>query len=353
MQIRYFLPRALFGATEFTDEKPSADIPHMRIGIFPVENPLGTVPLILGRSEAIEKYAHDAIALLNQKGLKVIVIENRGQGGSSRFTEVLKKNYIPDFGPLAQDISDLFRSKFFRDETVGPLVVVAHSQGAHILERALVDDPSLKDRMQGLILNAAMMGIYTPLPGLFSLAAKVANYKVRRGAGAKYMISKKLFPDMRFISVYDCRITRSATRLWDWQNTLLEKGHLFQHGTTWGWFAAASNSMAYVNRRIASMIRPRDCYPKFTKFIVAEDDIVICNKAIHARGRKLGIERIIVPGCAHETLFDTNESVECVLNCIAKTFKACDVILRDIDRSSRPFVTHMPRVIPLAQSAVA
>jgi lysophospholipase len=91
----------------------------------------GTVVLLQGRSEFIEKY-FETIAQLLKRGFAVATMDWRGQGGSARQLKNPRKGHIDDFSLFERDLGALV------DDVLGPSCPqpwfgLAHSMGGAIM----------------------------------------------------------------------------------------------------------------------------------------------------------------------------------------------------------------------------
>ncbi len=75
----------------------------------PTGTPLGTVVLIQGRAEFIEKYAMEVAGELLARGFAVYAVDLRGQGLSSRILPDHDKGHIDDFATYVADLSSFPR----------------------------------------------------------------------------------------------------------------------------------------------------------------------------------------------------------------------------------------------------
>jgi lysophospholipase len=105
----------------------TADGAKLRAALFPVENARGTVVLMAGRSEFIEKY-FDVINDLQRRGFSVATMDWRGQGLSSRILPVTEKGHINDFGTFKSDLRN-FVEDFVKPRFGGPYILMTHSMG--------------------------------------------------------------------------------------------------------------------------------------------------------------------------------------------------------------------------------
>jgi lysophospholipase len=91
----------------------------------------GTVTLLQGRAEFIEKY-YETIAQLLERGFAVATMDWRGQGGSARPLKDRHKGHVDDFAIYERDINALV------DDVLGPSCPqpwygLCHSMGAAIM----------------------------------------------------------------------------------------------------------------------------------------------------------------------------------------------------------------------------
>lgn len=144
--------------------------------ILPAHEARGTVVLIQGRSEFIEKYFEVARELLARK-FSVVTFDWRGQGLSSRQLSDRHKGHVGDFSEFDSDLH-VVMERVVREYSVKPYVGLAHSMGGNILLRYLHDNPHEFDRA---VLTAPMLAVKTaPFPlwaarGLANLSTATGN----------------------------------------------------------------------------------------------------------------------------------------------------------------------------------
>nr|WP_321443759.1 alpha/beta hydrolase [uncultured Cohaesibacter sp.] len=128
---------------------------HLRTALWPatVPNPKGTICLLHGRAEFIEKY-YEVICELRQKGFAVATFDWRGQGASDRMLSDPLKGHVRRFSDYGRDL-DQFMKQIVLPDTPPPHFALAHSMGGLILlsnlpqmrtlfERALITTPLLE-----------------------------------------------------------------------------------------------------------------------------------------------------------------------------------------------------------------
>ena len=114
----------------------------------------GTIVLLHGRSESIEKY-FETIRDFNAMGLWVATYDLRGQGRSKRLLKNPSKGHLRHFSDYEHDL-DLFLQQIVLPDTRLPFFLVAHSTGALI---ALSAAPNLTNRIERMALAAPFVGL--------------------------------------------------------------------------------------------------------------------------------------------------------------------------------------------------
>lgn len=122
--------------------------------------PQGTVVLLTGRTEYIEKY-FETIRDLIARDFAVVTFDWRGQGGSDRALTTSLAGHVSDFSVFDADF-DFVLDSFAYGAGPGPRVLLAHSMGGHLALRALHRRPHA---FAAAILSAPMLGVKTaPFP---------------------------------------------------------------------------------------------------------------------------------------------------------------------------------------------
>ncbi|HYD04747.1 MAG TPA: alpha/beta hydrolase [Reyranella sp.] len=99
----------------------------------------GTVIVLGGRGEFIEKYATEVMGELLDRGFAVMSLDWRGQGLSDRpLPAQHEAGHIDRFETYVDDLR-LFIDMIVMPEARGPLVVLCHSMGAHIVTRFVAE----------------------------------------------------------------------------------------------------------------------------------------------------------------------------------------------------------------------
>lgn len=139
--------------------------------------PNGTVILLGGRKEFLEKYSETA-GDLNRIGFDVYSFDWRGQGLSARVLPDRSKGFIRDYDEYLQDLQ-VFFDTVIPAKTRRPIYFLAHSMGGHLALRFL---HRCRTEIDGAVLSAPMIDIRTdPYPRwlvrlLIQMALKVGRH---------------------------------------------------------------------------------------------------------------------------------------------------------------------------------
>lgn len=126
----------------------------VRVATWPAttSSPKGTICLLQGRSEFIEKY-YEVIAELRQRGFAVATFDWRGQGGSDRMLSNPLKGHVNRFDDYGRDLQ-AFVKRHVLPDCPPPYFALAHSMGGLILLHNL---PQLRTIFDRAILSAPLI----------------------------------------------------------------------------------------------------------------------------------------------------------------------------------------------------
>ena len=139
----------------------------------------GTVVLLQGRNEAIEKY-FETIANLNARGFGVVTFDWRGQGGSERLLRESRLGHIKHFGQYLIDLECVMQEVALPD-CHPPYHVLAHSMGGLI---ALHASSRLTNTVERMVLLAPLIGFASGVPSL-AMLGRLSNAARWLGFGAR------------------------------------------------------------------------------------------------------------------------------------------------------------------------
>ncbi|MDQ0458192.1 alpha/beta fold hydrolase [Rhizobium paknamense] len=137
----------------------------------------GTVVLVHGRSECIEKYA-ETIRDLTRKGLWVATYDLRGQGLSDRPLKDPLRGHVRRFTDYERDLESFLEKVALPDARL-PLFLMAHSTGGLI---ALATAPKLGNRIQRMVLSAPFVGLHGEIMAASKIFA-LARFACLLGVG--------------------------------------------------------------------------------------------------------------------------------------------------------------------------
>ncbi len=255
--------------------------------------PRGTVLLLNGRTEFIEKYL-EAVQELRSRRFAVWSLDWRGQGLSSRLLPNPMPGHAVRFTDYLDDL-DLLLRLVLPGLQGRPLVLLAHSMGGHLGAWMLARRPGVFARA---VLCAPMvdfrrkrglpLGMVRLLAGAAHLVPGVA---ARPGPG-----TSRLPPLDRLFGgnpLTGCPARYAADIAWLRNQPALQVG-----GATWGWLRAASASIAALGRPAAARAITLPVL-----VLVAGDDQLVDNRATRRFAARLpDAELVEFPGARHELL---------------------------------------------------
>ena len=203
----------------------------------------GTVVIVQGRSEFIEKY-FEVIADLRRRGFAVAAFDLRGQGGSERTLANRRKGHVVAFTEYDRDLA-IFIDEIVRPALPEPLIGLGHSLGGNILLRAAQDEASPFARMILLSpmveIHDGMLGASRGLVTLYSNIASLCGFATAcvRGGGNE---------PTDLTEFEGNRLTSDFVR-WSRIKSILEAAPDLAVGApTVGWLRAALRSCAMLSR---------------------------------------------------------------------------------------------------------
>ncbi|MDX5594701.1 alpha/beta hydrolase [Pseudovibrio sp. SPO723] len=194
----------------------------------------GTVTLVQGRAEFIEKY-FETIEELRSRGFFVLTYDLRGQGGSDRLLKNRHKGHVSSFQRYVDDLHAVLDNLALSD-LPGPHYLLAHSTGAAIVMTA---NQRLRTKIDRAVLSSPFVEL--PMnPALLSMARAIAVGLVAVGMGGYYVPGGKNWqPDAYEGNV----LTADRTRFERGQKYLAEFPDLQLGSPTLGWFWTVSRAL--------------------------------------------------------------------------------------------------------------
>ncbi|RWE38525.1 MAG: alpha/beta hydrolase [Mesorhizobium sp.] len=264
----------------------------IRYGLFAaVTRPLrGTVVLLGGRNECIEKY-FETIRDLAARGFGVATLDWRGQGDSDRLIRDRQRGYVRSFRDYTADLEQFFEEIVLPD-CRGPYYILAHSAGAVI---TLLAAPSMVNRVRRMVLIAPFLTL-PDLPVSIGTVRRICSLFCALGLGRLYAAwgprPRHTLPFEANTVTSDPQRYRRNTRIYE------EYPQLALGGPTIRWLqAAAKASEAISDPDFMARIQ----VPLL--IIAAGADQVVSTKAVekYARNLRLG-SLLMIDGAKHEIL---------------------------------------------------
>ena len=249
----------------------------------------GTVILLQGRNECIEKY-FETIGDLQKAGLGVATFDWRGQGGSQRLLRNPRRGHVRRFASYVADLEQFYQDIVLPDCRL-PLFVLAHSTGALI---ALLAAPGLVNQVQRMVLCAPLLmisGLPLSMPNLRRVTGLVRFF----GAGAMRVGGRRgdeLPPFDGNVLTSDPERFRRNVAIYE------EHPELALGSPSIGWVNAACKAaaMATDSEFLAGIHIP-------TLFVAAGADRVVSTRMIEDCARRMRSASLLtIDGARHEML---------------------------------------------------
>jgi lysophospholipase len=272
-------------AAPANDSAPPAEIAPAR----------GTVFLLQGRSEFIEKYGEVAAELL-ARGFSVATLDWRGQGGSARQLRDPRKGHVEDFSDYLLDLEALIAAADLRGMPE-PYGMLAHSTGGAIALTALEQGVT---RFRRIVTTSPLVGIAglsaprgARLLTRFLASIGLSGFYLPTGGAASHV--EKSF-DGNVLTSDPARFAASGRWI------AAEPG-LAIGDPTIGWLDATFDALA-------TFAEEGFCAENSTPvlMILAGDDQVVDSAAAEALAQRMrGASALTLRGSRHEILIERDE----------------------------------------------
>lgn len=269
---------------------------NIRYARFPATgSPLkGTVTILQGRAEFIEKYFETARDL-QRRGFCVVAFDWRGQGGSDRLLKRRQVGYVDSFEDYILDLEAVIENVSLPDGTA-PHFALAHSTGCAV---ALLAAERLRTRFERMVLSAPLIGFAAT--GRFSaLIRPFAALLCFFGLGELRIPGTSA---RRLREPFDGNVLTSDPVRYARNEDVLDVAPKLATGSpTFGWINAACEAMA-------TFARPSFGASVSLPFLIvaAGADTVVSTRAsedLAARTRAAGY--VEIPGAKHELLMESS-----------------------------------------------
>ena len=256
----------------------------------PPPNRKGTVVLMQGRAEFIEKY-FETVRDLQKRGFAVATFDWRGQGMSDRLLADRRKGYVRKFADYLVDLGTIMEQVVLPD-CPPPIFALAHSMGAAVVIRACHDGSRWFERV---VCSAPMIAL--PSRTTMKFGGALARTLRMFGTGTAYVPTR----DADAVGRDDFLgnpLTSDPVRFARNAAIVDEDPDVSLGSPTVAWVDTAMRQMRqFANPWYAGQIRQ----PML--LVAAGRDDVVSTAAIETFGSQLLAGRhLLVPGAKHEIL---------------------------------------------------
>lgn len=249
----------------------------------------GTVLVMPGRTEWIEKYGITAAALA-ARGWGTLTVDWRGQGLADRAQADPLKGHIGAFAEFQSDLRAVLG--YAAAQGLGPMPWLAHSMGGAIAFRGLVNGL----RPPAVAFSAPMWGLSTP-EGTRRALTVLAGLARPLGLDGGYTPTTGPAYGLGSMGFDLNTLTRDRAMFDRMKNQLAADARLGLGGPTLRWMGAALAEMAALARA------PSPPVPALIGLGGAEK--IVSPQAIRARAARWpGVELAEYPGAEHELLME-------------------------------------------------
>ncbi|MES0811885.1 alpha/beta hydrolase [Roseibium sp. SCPC15] len=286
----------------------------------------GTVTLLQGRAEFIEKY-FEIIEDLRSRGFAVVTFDWRGQGGSQRLTRNPRRGHVSSFKKFRIDLRTVLKQVSLATYP-GPHFALAHSTGGLVL---LSDTERLRTMLDRAVITAPLLGLpsgaWTPdfasawrwglrklsfgllgRPPLKATAPKTSAFVEKVGFPLARLFSWTGFGRVFvpggngeiFVPFETNRQTSDKVRFERFNKVLEKAPELGVGAPTMGWVNAAARTMLSLRKRDAGPNLKLPCL-----VLAAGNDRVVSTPAIEDFvSRTKAAAYVEIPGAAHELMME-------------------------------------------------
>ena len=263
---------------------------RLRVAVWP-QGSKGTVLILPGRTECVEKYGRTA-ADLGHRGYASLAVDWRGQGLSDRLAMMPMMGHVARFTDYQRDLRAV-SAALAHLQLPQPLFLLAHSMGGTIGLRALMDGFPV----QAAAFTAPMWGIRIA-PSLRPLAWAIATGARAAGRGLSLAPGTNLTCYLS-MAPFEGNLLTTDAEMYGWM-----KSHVLLHpelglgGPTLQWLHEALLEC----RRLRAAPSPK--VPAVV-FLGTQEKIVTVQDIHRRMGRWQGGTLEIVPKAEHEVLMET------------------------------------------------
>jgi lysophospholipase len=275
----------------------TSDKVRLRYGLWPKSAgaPRGTICLVQGRTEFIEKY-FETIADFQRRGFAVATFDWRGQGGSDRLIGNGRLGHVDRFEDYWTDLSGFYRHILLPD-CPPPFYLVGHSMGGLASLFAGLNDRMMFDR---IFLSAPMLALDRQPLGMKGMA-RITETLSFLGLGQMPVARRADRPPSQ-ASFPGNPLTGDLLRYMRPVDVIAARPALEIAAPTIRWAASAFGAMAEA---------ARDDFPGRIRvpllMLAAARDEVVSTAAIEQLGLRMRTGRhVVIAGARHELFMETD-----------------------------------------------
>ena len=266
----------------------------------PASDPKGTVLVLQGRSEFMEKYEETAGELVG-RSLDVLSFDWRGQGLSDRMLPESEKGFVHSYDDYLEDLDAILKT-IVQPLARGPLMMLSHSMGGHIGLRYM---HRFAHPFVAGIFSAPMIDIQTGGTPAFFIRW-LSRRKVAGGDQGEVVMGSgrsSPFPG----SFTGNRLTSDPGRFQRTRDVIERYPKLSAALVTYGWLSATYDSIAILKQpQVARSIK----IPLL--FFVAGRDRIVSQRAILRFTNRVEHARLTrIENAKHEILQETDSRRTC------------------------------------------
>jgi lysophospholipase len=255
----------------------------------------GTVCLVQGRTEFIEKY-FETVADFQARGFTVATFDWRGQGGSQRLIGNRRLGYVERFDDYLTDLASFHREILLPD-CPPPFYLVGHSMGGLVSLFAGMRDRTMFDRM---LVSAPMVALDRQPLSMGGMAG-LCDLLCFLGL-AHAPVSRREDRPPSEASFEGNALTSHKARFMRTVDTYRARPDLEVSSPTIRWSAAAFRAMAEA---------AKDHFPGAIKIpvlmLAAARDTVVSSSAIEHLGLRMRTgKHAVIAGAKHELFMETD-----------------------------------------------
>ncbi len=266
---------------------------ELRVFSAAAQNAKGTVVILNGRTEFIERY-FETMRELQQRGYAVLTFDWRGQGGSQRLRRDRRRGYVRHFTHFARDLDAVLKLAA-QDNLPQPLYALAHSTGGLVLLNHLRRKSTAFSKA---VISSPLIDVnYRSWPR--PIARMIVGFMHYCGLGWVHVMGLGRGPLTR--REFSNNVLTSDRQRWDRDMTTMEQHpELLIGGPTYSWLKGALDFIDVLKNWPKR--QPAACP---VLLVAAGDEHVVHARAARAFAERVaGVSHLEIAGARHEILME-------------------------------------------------